>query len=448
MKEWMKKIKPKWSTALEVPQITKHGMYNYRFEKPDFTSRFHLRVDSDGTGFLLANASFLIYLNKTAVDIVKLILDGKNQTEILKQLTGTYRNIPKAEFKASFEKIKQLIDNFSKPQDEKQDPFKDIDIFMDKPLSHEVAAPVRSDLVLTYRCNVACSHCYVEQDRKDKKKLEPDDWKKIIKKLFDAGIPYVTFTGGEPLLYENIVELIEYAEDIGVLTGLLTNGSILKDRRFAKKLAQAGLDHVQITLESSNKDIHNKMVCANTFEDTVEGIKNCLAENIHTITNTTITKINADSIEETLDFINSLGVKAFAANSLIYSGKGKTFEYGILEGELEPIIAEIKNKADKLGMRFIWYTPTRYCVFNPVNYELGFKRCSAASYSIAVEPDGEVIPCQSYFKSAGNILNQDWNSIWESELFVNLRQRKWLPEICTSCPMTICGGGCPLYPAS
>ena len=164
------------------------------------------------------------------------------------------------------------------------------------------------------------------------------------------------------------------------------------------------------------------------------------------MTNTTICGKNKDSIVETVQFLDSLGVNTFAMNGLIYSGKGKEFEDGLTEEELKPITQKVARIADELAMRFVWYTPTQYCAFNPIEEGLGPKRCSAAKTSIGIEPNGNVIPCQSYFESVGNILEDDWNSIWNSKLFNQIRSLELIESRCKQCEMLdICGGGCPLF---
>jgi radical SAM protein with 4Fe4S-binding SPASM domain len=96
-------------------------------------------------------------------------------------------------------------------------------------------------------------------------------------------------------------------------------------------------------------------------------------------------------------------------------------------------------------MRMIWYSPTRYCELDPVELGLGPKHCTAGQYNVCIEPNGDVIPCQSFYKSAGNILTDSWDSIYGSPLMRSLREREWIPEGCRSCDdLQICGGGCPL----
>ncbi|MFH0748586.1 MAG: SPASM domain-containing protein [Candidatus Bathyarchaeota archaeon] len=96
-------------------------------------------------------------------------------------------------------------------------------------------------------------------------------------------------------------------------------------------------------------------------------------------------------------------------------------------------------------MDFTWYTPTQYCILNPLQLELGIKSCSACKISMCTEPDGTVIPCQSYFKPLGNILTDGWKKIWTNPLCLELRSRKYAPEKCQDCPqLSTCGAGCPL----
>ncbi len=98
------------------------------------------------------------------------------------------------------------------------------------------------------------------------------------------------------------------------------------------------------------------------------------------------------------------------------------------------------------GQRLIWYTPTLYCHFNPIESGLGVKGCTAALYNMCVEPDGSVLPCQSYYQSLGNFLVDDWGSIWNHELAISIRERHFVGEGCRFCDLLEpCGGGCPLY---
>ncbi len=335
-------------------------------------------------------------------------------------------------------------------------PFSDFEVKRIPPLSVELKAPYRCDLILTYRCQNDCAHCYAGGPHVTAE-LPKDQWKQIIDRLADWGVPTVVFTGGEPLLYEGITELVRHAEDKGLITGLITNGRLLTETKVCE-LAGAGLDFAQITLESVIPEVHDKMVGAEgAWAVTVDGIRNAAnaASRIYTTTNTTITMDNADTVLETIRFIKSLGVEKFGLNALIRSRRGASHE-GLEPPELRTLLEEVIRISADEDFPFIWYTPTCYKELNPVALALGVKTCSAAGTVMAIEPDGHVMPCQSYYKSIGNALTDEFSEIWNHPLARALRHRRVpgtaeypdfpaLPGECVSCEeLSLCGGGCPL----
>jgi radical SAM protein with 4Fe4S-binding SPASM domain len=156
-----------------------------------------------------------------------------------------------------------------------------------------------------------------------------------------------------------------------------------------------------------------------------------------------------DHAEEIVEFLHALGIRTFAMNGLIYSGGGFANPDAIPEQQMPALLLRVRDRAEALGMRFLWYTPTEYCRMSPVELELGAKRCNAGEYSLCIEPNGDVLPCQSFYVAAGNILRDPWEQIWQGELFRSFRDRvadpRWagLPAKCWDCPdLPLCGGGC------
>jgi len=138
-------------------------------------------------------------------------------------------------------------------------------------------------------------------------------------------------------------------------------------------------------------------------------------------------------------------VPTVGLNALIYSGKGKTVDTGLRESELPGLLSLAIEMTNKNHQRLIWYTPTQYCHFDPLMLDLGIKGCTAAYYNMCVEPDGAVIPCQSYYQAVGNILSDPWIQIWNHPLCLSLRNRLDIPSECRYCDfLQECGGGCPL----
>jgi radical SAM protein with 4Fe4S-binding SPASM domain len=313
------------------------------------------------------------------------------------------------------------------------------------PFSARPSAPYRMDLAVTYRCNNDCAHCYNARER-NFPELSTEQWFQIIDQLWALGVPHLVFTGGEATLRNDLPELIHHAESNGQITGLNTNARRLMDERYVQKLVDAGLDHVQVTVESCDEGVHDEMMRAKgAWKQTIAGLKNALQNNLYVMTNTTMLRTNVHKIPDTLDFLADIGVPTIGLNALIYSGHGLTVGTGLRESELQPILDIAQYKTAQRGQKLIWYTPTQYCQFDPTANHLGVKGCTAALYSMCVESNGNVLPCQSYYQPLGNLLTDPWDSIWNHELSVRLRERKGLPEKCSGCELIAeCGGGCPL----
>lgn len=431
------------SRLKKQPRKLFSGTYHKRgTDSAGGTYRLHLRVEPNSSGVLIINASRVVYLNPTATEMAGLIISDYDEDKAIKLMTSRYK-VKVEDARKDYRKMVETIATLSSTGD--ICPISYLDLARIEPFSTPVSAPYRLDLALTYKCNDTCPHCYVGKPR-EVKEMSVDNWQKVIDRAWEAGIPHICFTGGEPTLFTGLGDLIAYAEEKGIVTGLLTNGRKLSDNAYLKSLLDAGLDHIQITLESHDKAIHDQMTgCAGAWEETVQGIKNAIATDVYTITNTTLTNLNASTIEQTLEFIKSLGVEVFACNGIIYSGSAPQSGLAISEKDMQPILEHIRDKAQSLGLRFIWYTPTQYCQLNPMKLDIGIKACTAAKYNMCVEPDGEVIPCQSYYRSCGNILQTPWEKIWNSQVCKDIRDRKWIPAKCNGCEdLPICGGGCPL----
>jgi len=386
--------------------------------------------------------SKILHLNQTAAELARHVIEETPLDVVVSSLRRRYR-VDAETVRKDHARMKQTIFDLAKTDD--ICPITYLDVERIEPFETPVSAPYRMDLALTYRCQNDCRHCYVGRD-KEMESLSVEDWKKVLRKLWESGIPHVCFTGGEPTLFPGLVELIGFAEELGIITGLLTNGRELSDLDLVRSLEEAGLDHIQITLESHDKKIHETMVGCPGWRQTVKGIRNATGTQIYTITNTTITRLNEPKIEQTVKFIRDMGVRTFAANGLIYTGKGKDSGMGFTEKELVPVVVRIRDTAKRLGMKFIWYTPTQYRNFDPLALDLGPKTCTAAKYNMCVEPNGDVIPCQSWYEPLGNILTDKWETIWNSELATRIRNKEFIMEECKVCEdLAICGGGCPLY---
>jgi radical SAM protein with 4Fe4S-binding SPASM domain len=428
------------------------GLYHFRRENPEEKSRIHLRLDPDGHGTLIVNANRILHLNPTAALMAYFILEETSEKDTVRLVRQKY-HVSAAQARADLGALRSQLEELIRPDG--ACPIHELGLETIMPFSARPTAPYRLDLALTYRCNNDCAHCYNVEHPSQlpsgtglelRSELSTSDWKRIIDKAWQLGIPHIIFTGGEPTLRADLPELIGYAERNGQITGLNTNARRLSDAHYVETLVAAGLDHVQITLESGQAEIHDRMVRApGAFPQTVKGLKNALASPLYVMTNTTMLRTNVHTIPGTLDFLAETGVPTIGLNALIYAGRGREVGTGLAESELTALLEVARQKTESSGQRLIWYTPTQYCNFDPMMLDLGVKGCTAALYNMCVEPDGNVLPCQSYYQPLGNLLTDEWDSIWNHDLAVRLRERRDLPQKCDGCTLLAeCGGGCPL----
>ncbi len=425
------------------------SLRHQRFERPEGRVCMHLRTHDDGTGLLIVNGTDTLHLSPLQAECAGLALDDVPADRALVYLRTRFAGARDFGLEAEYERVRSAIAKISRPSEGCR--VCEAGIPQPEPLSIRAQAPLKADLALTYACNNDCAHCYNEPERREMPALDTDGWREVLDRLWAIGVPYVILTGGEATLRDDLPEIVRHAEDLGMICGLNTNGRRLRERELIDGLMDAGLDHVQITLASHRAELHNRIVRAEAFEETVAGIRNCVERGLHTITNTTLIEENADEAEPIVDFLHDLGLRTFAMNGMIHAGCGAANLSALSIGRLREVLESVRDRAAERDMRFIWYTVTRHCELSPMKVDVGLTFCNAAEYSICVEPNGDVLPCQSYYEPVGNILRDRWDRIWESELFTRIRFRRERPENadlpaeCLECEdLRVCGGGCPL----
>ena len=402
--------------SLQPIEAIEPGLHTYNVEiSGGGKMRMHLRVEEGGAGILFVDVTDIIHLNPTAVIMAKMALDEIPIEHAQAKLMGKYADESRKELFEELANIYDMIEQFRNPTGDCPTCLLDGSLNKAALFSIPVNAPYKVDIALTYGCNNECPHCYNETDRLNMASLPLAQWEEVLDKLAGKGIPHIILTGGEATLHPDLPEVIRYADGLGMIVGLNTNGRHIAHKPYMDELAAAGLNHVQVTLGSNYAEIHNAMMGANSFTQTIRGIENAVASNVHVITNTTLMRNNMDHAEEIIDFIYDLGIQTFAMNGMIYSGGGFAHPTAIREEEMPPLLVRVRDHANRLGMRFLWYTPTEYCRMSPVELEIGAKRCNAGEYSLCIEPNGDVLPCQSYYISAGNILHDPWEKIWGGE---------------------------------
>ncbi len=320
--------------------------------------------------------------------------------------------------------------------------------------------PILGEIALTYRCNNACQFCYAgcgssgscktgsAAKASNQSEMSTHDVKRIIDIFASkAKIPFFSFTGGEPLLRDDLEQLIQYAGEKRLRVNLISNGTLISPER-AKALRSAGLTTAQISLESPDEEIHD-MLCGarGAYKRTLAGIKALQDAGIRVQTNSTLTALNKESLFRMPTFLASISVEQFSMNLYIPAARiERAAQLLVPYAEAGAFVDSIRKAATAANRIFYWYSPTPLCIYNPIARGLGNKSCAAADGLIHVNPSGDVLPCSSYAESLGNLLVQDFEEVWFSARAQHFKQKCYAPEACRSCPSFVaCQAACPLY---
>jgi organic radical activating enzyme len=380
----MNSILARFFAPSAIPEPLKPGLYHWK--TPDdapIQYRLHLRIEDEGMGVMIVNAATVLHLNNTATEHAFLLVQDSSEEDAAKTISDRYRVGWRRALQDHREFRDQIEILATNPQ---VDPVVFLDFERQEPRDKTPVSPYRMDLALTYRCDESGAVDPLAKRRVDRE-LSTEEWKSVLDTLWKAGVPHVTFTGGEPTLRDDLRELIAYAEDLGQVTGLLTDGKRLAQANYLEELSQAGLDHILVAIDLADPKSET-------------GLKNALASEVYTAAHMTITPDNAASLNEHLKKLAGLGVTGI---SLSASDRSDA---------LAAALSESREYIANLGMDLIWDLPAPHSSTNPLALELETQSETAVQSSLYVEPDGDALPAQGFEKAIGNLLTDSFESIW------------------------------------
>ena len=386
----MKGILSNIQDFFSAPELIPAGVYPYQTPpSADRQYRLHLRVEKDGSGLLIINAATVLHLNQTAAEYAYHIIQETSLQEVVERISSRYRiqaRQVEQDFKDFQDKIHTMI------QEPDVDPVHFLNIDRKKPYQGTPSAPYRIDLALTYQLREGSNPDLAPRRRVDRE-LTTGEWQQILDKSWLAGVPHVTFTGGEPTTREDLIDLIKYAEKKGQVTGLLSDGLSLLDADFRQNMLLSGLDHLLFVLSPRQPS-------------SWEALEAILAEDLHTTVHLTI---HPDMVPDIPALLTRLSEMEANALSLSLSQPGNQV--------LQDALHAGRTQAAELSLPLKWDLPVPYSVHNPVQLELEEEDISrgAGKAWIYVEPDGDVLPEQGQDQILGNLLREEWHEIWPPE---------------------------------
>ena len=373
----LNRITDRFSKVQPLPAGT-HHMQATQDEKP---YRLHLRLNKDGSGLLIFNASTVLQLNPTAAEYAFHFIKGTSPEEAAEQISKRYRvdkKIALADFSNFADQIQTLI---STPD---LDPASFLNF--ERAAPHSADSTLRLDCAITYRLpeHTSAEHAPVKRVERE---LTTEEWQIIIDKAWQAGIPHIIFTGGEATLREDLPQLIAHAEKNGQVCGLLTDGLKLADKDYLELLLQTGLDHIMLVLQPSEPR-------------SWKAIETIVPQDIFLTVHLTLNKENASDAKDIMEKIANLAVENISLSAS--------------NSDLLDEMLELQSVANSLRLTIRWDLPVPYSASHPMSIEIQDDEVPAGAGKtwMYVEPDGDVLPAQGEAdKVLGNFLRDDWESI-------------------------------------
>lgn len=278
--------------------------------------------------------------------------------------------------------------------------------------------------LLTYRCNYDCFYCYLRDAHKDVQELSAEQWVKITESLMQMGVKNFCITGGEPLVRDDLVDILKGFKKGKSSVTMLTNGSLLKDKL---EVIDPLVDFMVISLDSINEEVHGVNRSRYGFQDILDVIKYYGKHSPNKIkVRAVVTKNNMEEMNEYTKIINSYGIRTI-----------RTLVNPLSLDELD-IVPELAGKMEMDEDRIA-----------DLSFGMKYRKCGACNTTISLNPAGDIMPCQAVmqpeFKMA-NILDENWfETFLRSETrqqFLGLNLDKM--EKCKDCAWRyLCGGICP-----
>ncbi len=331
------------------------------------------------------------------------------------------------------------------------------------------SAPLLIVWNLTNVCNLRCEHCYQRAAHPLPDELSLEEKIQAIDKIWDAGTSLIAFSGGEPLMAPEAFKIFKYAHDKGFHVSIATNGTLLTPANI-EKLIEAGVNYIEVSLDSIHPDIHDAFRGVNgAWKRTTEGIKNAvkLGKGVFTVgLATTVTHINFSEFEDIIKFaFEELGVDKFFAFNFIPVGRGRDMAtYDLSPEEREKMMSIMYKylskgynvfttapqfgRVCKMGTSNI-YVSSHYTAFEGEAGSLAAEYiggCGVGRAYAAIQPNGDLSPCvfmpQEELKF-GNIIKDDLKDVWEnSPVLKAVRNRDEFEANCGKCPYRYVCGGC------
>ena len=319
----------------------------------------------------------------------------------------------------------------------------------------------------TNACNLRCKHCYQNAGPKPlPNELTFEEKLNVLNQLDEMEIPSIAFSGGEPTIHPDFIPIVKEASRRGIYTAVATNGLAFASESFTDKALKAGLNYVEVSLDSTDPKVHDEFRgVKGAWELAVKGIKNVVKHGgASTGIAMTLTKLNKDQIGDMVRLAEELGVTRVIFFNFIPTGRGKeNVALDLTPEEREEALRWIYRESRRSSVQVVSTAPQLARVswqmsqgedVLPTHFSIPRSQtlrslaefiggCGAGRIYAAIQPDGKVTPCVFMPITVGDLRKQTFKDIWEnSEVMLKLRNKDLIKPPCGECPYRYVCGGC------
>ena len=296
--------------------------------------------------------------------------------------------------------------------------------------------PSQISIELTNICNFHCLHCINNASINCEEYIDRKKIYEIIDYMKANGIVCLDFSGGEPLLYPNFLDIIDYAADNEMTLSIATNGSLLTDN-ILSSLKNANVS-LRISLDGFNEKINSIFRPKNTFCLVDDKINLCINHGLIPTISCVLHKRNYDHFEALVEYVKSKKLKKIRVIPFIANGRGDKYKKEMLtKAQWKNFILGHKIIESKYGIEIAIDSPLQSIITND------YMPCVVGKFLAVIKPNGDVIPCSILNVVIGNIYKQSIKEIWNNKLIDELNDTNLLKGKCKKCNLREkCSGGC------
>jgi radical SAM protein with 4Fe4S-binding SPASM domain len=400
------------------------GLYHYTREADGTMARFHLRVDAGGDGLLLANAAGMMRLSPSGVVIAKGLLEGDEPSAIIARARSLFRGATPKQIAADLASVESLIVRMGSPGGAY--PILNLADPAFSPKARPLERPLSADVPL-------CPPFHMGQ---------------ILGRLWQLGIPHVTIIVGRDPDEAALIRAVERAGDLGMIAGVRGRGSDLgRGSRIADMVA-AGLDHLDVFCLSDRDEVHDALAGPGDRTMAVRALAAALKHEICPVAQIALVRPTLPTIDRTLEALARHGLNNVNLFAIATADPTQASAGAIAAHELPPAARLAEEAAERLRLRLLWLPTVQFNPAWPLSQQVCRGPRCGGDTAIRVEPDGSVIPARGPFLAAGNLIDDDWSTIEQSEVYQHYRHRVESDTHCDGCPgLAICAADCPREPA-